>query len=83
MKKAYIIECPKCHAHRINRKKKKCQVCGQVLLYRGDYFFPGDNAFHWMGQSRGWVRVSKLLKPQKSVPNLSPELKSPETKPNE
>jgi len=62
MRKAYIIECPKCHAHRINRKKKKCQVCGQVLLYRGDYFGPDDDAFHWMGEGRGWVHVSKLVK---------------------
>lgn len=62
MKISKIIECPKCHALRINRKKKKCQVCGQVLLYRGDYFWPDDDAFHWMGKDRGWVHVSKLVK---------------------
>ena len=62
MRKAYIIECPKCHAHRINRKNKKCQVCGQLLLYRGDVWCPGDNAYHWMGEAKGWVHVSELVK---------------------
>jgi hypothetical protein len=60
MRKAYIIKCPKCDAMRINRKKKKCQVCGQRLLYRGDLWGKGDDAFHWMGEKRGWVHVSQL-----------------------
>lgn len=59
-KLASINECPKCHAHRISRNKKKCLACGQRLLYPGAWFFKHEDAFHWMGKKRGWVHVSIL-----------------------
>jgi hypothetical protein len=61
-RKPKVIICPKCRAMMVNRKKTKCCHCGQRLLYRGDFFFSSDDAFHWMGNSRGWVHVSDLIK---------------------
>lgn len=52
------FQCPRCSALSVNRRRKRCPVCGVRLLYRGDWFFTCDDAYHWMGE--GWVHVEAL-----------------------
>jgi hypothetical protein len=64
MKKPEVIMCPAgCGTIRVNRKKKRCSVCGVKLFYHGDFIDVSDieniKGFIYLGTK--WVPISSLI----------------------
>jgi hypothetical protein len=42
-----VIHCPNCSALRVNRRRRRCGVCGVLLLYVGEIMQLDDEGFLW------------------------------------